>query len=392
MAWNEPGGNKGKDPWGGDKQNPPDLDEALRKLQRKFSKFVGGDGNGEENNNNNGSVLSIGFIFVIIALLYILSGIFIVGPAEEGVVLRFGRYVETVGPGPHWIPRGIDSRYIVNVENVSDYSYTAEMLNKDENIVSVSVAVQYRIKNPFEYLFNVVNPAESLQQATASALRQVVGHNTLDEILTTGREKVRREVSALLKETLTRYETGIEIVDVAMQPAKAPEEVKSAFDDAIKAQEDEQRYVNNALAYAARVKPIATGHAKRILQEAEAYKKQAILKSEGDVARFLELLPEYTRAPEVTRERMYLSTIEGVLQSTTKVLMDAKGNQNLVYLPIDKLMSGRSDTKDEATQLSEQIKKGTEDKLAGLELPSKPGSSIIQNRLGRDSYAGRGGY
>jgi len=304
MAWNEQDRNgQDQDPWGRGKkkQGPPDLDEALRQFQRKLKSLFGGKGSLSKGGGGaKGGAISLGFIGILVLVVWLVSGIFIVSPAEEASILRFGKYYGTVGPGPHWIPRFIDTKYVVNVQKVSNFSYTALMLTKDENIVSVSVAIQYRIQNLRDYLFNLVNPRESLQQATASSLRQVIGHTSLDDILTVGREKVRGNVSVLINKLLDIYQTGLIVTDVVMQPAKAPEEVKAAFDDAIKAQEDEQRFINHAQAYVRGVIPIAQGKAKRILQEANAYRKQVVLKAKGDVARFNFILPQYVRAPKVT--------------------------------------------------------------------------------------------
>ena len=337
MGWNGPDDNK--DPWGG-KTQPPDLDEALKRLQaglkKVFSRDPKGSGASKMDLNNTGGGLLAGLIFVVIFILWALSGIFIIDPAEEAAILRFGRYVETVGPGPHWIPRFISSKIVVNVDRVSDYSYSAQMLTKDENLVSVALAVQYRIGDLEEYLFNVADPEESLQQATSSALRQVVGTTTLDQIITEGRDAWGISVQDVLVKTLARYKTGIVIVNVSPQPARAPENVQDAFDDAIKAQEDEKRFKEQARAYAARVVPIAQGNAKRIFEETKAYAEQVVLQARGETAEFLELLPEYTRSPFVTAERMYLDTMQRILSASSKIIVDGKAG-NMLYLPLDKL-------------------------------------------------------
>jgi len=270
-----------------------------------------------------------------------LSGIFIVDPAEQAVIMRFGKYVETVGPGPHWIPRLIESKIVRNVAALSDYSYSAQMLTKDENIVSVSLAVQYRIGDLGDYLFNVSDPQESLQQATASALRQVVGHTTLDQIITEGREVWGSNVEELLKKILESYKAGIAISSVSPQPARAPEKVQDAFDDAIKAQEDEKRFKEKAFAYKASVVPIAEGNAKRIYAEANAYAKQVVLKATGETAEFLALLPEYLKAPFVISEGMYLSSLQQVFANTSKILVDSKAG-NMFYLPLDKIVANNA--------------------------------------------------
>lgn len=341
MGWNEP--DKGKDPWSGKKQ-PPDLDEALKRFQDKFKKaFFGGSSQPEGEAapaNKNGGLLVL-MAALIVFILWALSGIFIVDEGEQAVILRFGKYVETVGPGPHWIPRIISSKVVQNVERVSDYSYSAQMLTKDENLVSVSLAVQYRIGDLQAYLFNVADPQESLQQATSSALRQIVGTTTLDQIITEGREAWGRNVQEALIKLLEQYKTGIVIVNVSPQPARAPENVQDAFDDAIKAQEDEKRFKEQAFAYQARVVPIAEGNAKRILEEAQAFEQQVLLRAKGEVAEFLALLPQYTQSPEVTSKRMYLDAMQQVLTKSSKIIVDNKAG-NVLYLPLDKLANANS--------------------------------------------------
>jgi membrane protease subunit HflK len=335
MGWNEP--DKGKDPWSG-KNQPPDLDEALKRFQEKLKKTLFGGSNQSEKGSTqgrNGGLLAL-MVGLVVFILWALAGIFIVDPAEQAVILRFGKYVETVGPGPHWIPRIISSKIVRNVDRVSDYSYSGQMLTKDENLVSVSVVVQYRIGDLEDYLFNVSDAQESLQQATSSALRQVVGTTTFDQIITEGREAWGNSVQDTLVKILERYKTGIVIVNVSPQPARAPENVQDAFDDAIKAREDEKRFKEQALAYKAKVVPIAEGNAKRIFEEAQAYAQQVILRAKGEVAEFLALLPQYALSPAVTSERMYLETMERVLTKSSKIIIDNKAG-NLLYLPLDKL-------------------------------------------------------
>lgn len=341
MVWDP---NKDKDPWGG-KNEPPDLDEALLRLQQKMKRFFGGKGKGNAPSSGNAASPenpnTSGFLVTLMAvgalLIWALSGIFIVNPAEQAVVLRFGKYFETLGPGPHWIPRIIDSKIVQNVERVMDYSYSAQMLTKDENLVSVAVAVQYRIGDLEAYLFNVASPEDSLRQATSSALRQVVGNTTLDQIITEGREAWGINVQETLNRILAKYKTGFVIVNVSPQPARAPENVQDAFDDAIKAQEDEKRFKEQAYAYMARVVPIAEGNAKRVQEEANAYAKQAVLKAQGEAAQFLALLPQYELAPGLTSTRLYLDSMQQVLTNSTKVLIDSKSS-NVLALPLDKLV------------------------------------------------------
>lgn len=339
MGWNEP--EKGKDPWKGQNQ-PPDLDEALKRIHEKLKKTFFGGSNKSDNNssNNSGGGLIAVMVALIVFILWVLSGIFIVDPAEQAAILRFGKYVETVGPGPHWIPRIISSKIVTNVDRVLDYSYSAQMLTSDENLVAVSLAVQYRISDLQQYLFNVANPEESLQQATSSALRQVVGMTTLDQIITEGREVWGNSVQDTLIKTLDLYKTGISIVNVSPQPARAPESVQDAFDDAIKAQEDEKRFKEQAYAYAARVVPIAEGNASRIDQEAQAFSKQVVLRAQGETAEFLALLPQYVASPQVMSERMYLETMQKVFTNSSKIIVDSKSG-NLLYLPLDKIVGNQ---------------------------------------------------
>lgn len=349
MAWNEPDDKqkKEKDPWGNDRQSPPDLEEALKNFQRKLRKALGG---GRKNpiteppdrDESGGGGLLIGLIVLVAVLFWALSGIFIVGPAEEAVILRFGKYIETVGPGPHWIPRFIDRKIVRNVDVRMKYAYSAHMLTKDENIASVAIEVRYRIGDLKDYLFNVSDPIETLHQATASALRQVIGHNDLGSIITEGRESWGTDVQTLLRKILAEYKVGLQIEKVLPQSARAPEKVQDAFDDAISAREDERRYKEKAYAYIAKVLPIARGNAKRILEQAEGENQQVVLQAKGAVAEFLALLPEYKLAPGIMRERMYLDTMQQVLSQSSKILVDGRAG-NMIYLPLERLLNQQID-------------------------------------------------
>lgn len=349
MAWNDSGGSNGKDhdPWSGKKkpQTPADLDKIFSNFQKKISQMLSGEEptnsyNGPGNNSFSANPqLILTMLLLALFFIWFLFGLYIVKPAEQAVVLRFGKYIDTLGPGPHWSPPFIEQVFKVNEQEIEHYSYTADMLTKDENIVTVAVAVQYRKADARAFLFNVVNPVESLQQATASALRQVIGNTTLDQVLTSGREKVRQEVKTQMSILMDKYETGIQITDVALQPAKAPEAVKDAFDDAIKAQEDEQRYINQAQAYTMQVIPQAEGQAKRLMANAQAYRQQVVLNARGEVSRFLALLPEYQKTPNITRERLYLAGLETMLSNVTKIFVDLpKSSNNVIYLPVDKMI------------------------------------------------------
>ena len=373
MAWNQPDGNGSgrdpRDPWGnrGGQQGPPDLDELLGNLQRRLRGLFRGRGGpgGPSGSGGGGSTGGVGRglrsfgtrgIGIIIALILVgwgLAGIYIVEPAEEGVVLRFGRYHETTGPGPHWAPYLIDSVEKVNVEQIrraeigyrsdaGDQSVPPEslMLTRDENIVDVGFAVLYRIKDARNYLFRVRDPDITLRQATESAIREVVGRNIMDFVLTDGRAVVAERVRELTQEILDRYETGLEVTSVNMQKAQPPDQVQDAFSDAVRAREDEERYKNEARAYAAEILPRARGDANAMLQQAEGYKQRVINEAQGDAARFTSVLDEYRKAPEVTRQRLYLDAMQNVLGSSTKVLLDVEGGNNLLYVPLDKLLTG----------------------------------------------------
>jgi membrane protease subunit HflK len=382
MGWNEPG--KDKDPWKSNNQ-PPDLEEAIKRVLQKIKQVFANNNTKKPSTPNRSSgskggtprrMLSTTLIAVAF-IVWVLSGIFIVDPAEQAVILRFGRYIETVGPGPHWIPRIISTVIVTNVDRVLDYSYSAQMLTRDENLVSVSLVVQYRIRDLEQYLFNVANADESLQQATSSALRMVVGSTTLDQIITEGREVWGNRVQDTLIKTLDLYKTGISIVNVAPQPARAPESVQDAFDDAIKAQEDEKRFKEQAYAYAAKVVPIAQGNASRILQEAEAFSQQAVLRAKGEVAEFLALLPQYNLAPQVIAESMYLETMQRVLSKSSKIIVSDKAAN--IYLPWDKLFSAKAHA-----HLSELTKKNAQGNAGDFVVPGYPPVNKTIYPQGRD--------
>lgn len=336
---------KKTDPWGREikkVEGPPELDVLIGKLKIKLIEILGKKNSSNPNlPSHNGTSppagLLIGFITGLLLLIWALSGIFIVSPAERAVVTRFGKYIATVEPGPHWMPRFVDAVQIVDIQRVSNYTYESEMLTKDENIVSVAVAVQYRINDAKDFLFNVVDPVRGLQQATASALRQTVGHNALDELLTTGRTEVREQATAQLQEILSNYKSGIVVTNMTLQSIKPPEDVVAAFDDAIKAREDEQAYIDKASAYANQIIADAKGRIARILQEADAYKQEVVLDAQASVADYLALLPAYMLSPQLMRQRLYLSTMESIFNQTPKVLLNQKNSNPLIYLPLDKL-------------------------------------------------------
>jgi membrane protease subunit HflK len=340
MAWNEPGGSGGKDPWGGrgSEQGPPDLDEMMRRFQDRLAGLFGrrrGPGGG----SNAGSTAV--FVVGIILLVWALSGIYVVNEGSRGVVLQFGAYKETSLAGPHWYPRFIQSVQVINTEKISSLELGMRqgeglMLTQDENLVDIKFGIQYKISNPRDYLFNVVDPEATLRDVTESAIREVVGKSQMDFVLTGGRSDIVARAQQIAQETLDRYKSGLVITSLNMQDAQAPEQVQGAFADAIKAREDEQRLKNEAEAYANQVIPKARGEAARITEDANAYKAKVIAEAEGETARFLKVLDEYQKAPSVTRERMYIDALETVLSRSSKVMVDTRNN-NMLYLPLDKI-------------------------------------------------------
>jgi len=351
MAWND---ENNKNPWGGNNQTPPELEEIIKDFKNKFNTRFGGGSSGK-GGVSKAAKGSLKYFVILAVLLWLLSGIYIVDPAERGVVLRFGAFQTSTTQGPHWhIPYPIEAVYKVNVEqirateigfrNIQNSSYSGAvsseslMLTKDENMVDVKLAVQYKIADAKAYLFNVFNPELTLSHVVQSVIRQVVGDNTMDHVLTTGREQVAQEVKTASQGLLNEYNTGLIITAVTMQDAQPPIQVKASFDDVVKAREDEQRYINEAKAYANDIVPKARGASQRLLAEAEAYKSQVVSKSEGEAYRFTQILTEYLKAPVVTKERLYRETLEEVLGSTSKVIVDSNSN-SLMYLPIDQLIN-----------------------------------------------------
>jgi membrane protease subunit HflK len=347
MAWNEPGGSGSKDPWGDRKneQGPPDLDEIIKKLQNKFSGLFGGGG-GAGRRRSTGGGFGLSFIAAVVLVIWALSGIYIVDEGRQGVVLQFGAFRDITNPGPHWYPRFIQSVEIVDVEQVRSVNLgrvadEALMLTQDENIIDIKFTVQYKVKDAREYLFNVRDPDATLRQATESAVREIVGKNKLDFVFTEGRPEVAARAEKLIQDVLDSYTTGVLVVKLNMQDAQPPQQVQAAFDDAIKAREDEQRQINEAEAYANDIIPRARGTSARRVQEAEAYREEIIQKAQGESDRFLKVLTEYNKAPEVTRERLYLETMESVMANSNKVMVDIKEGGSLMYLPIDKMMQSQ---------------------------------------------------
>lgn len=353
MAWNEPGG--GKDPWGGGQgDGPPDLDEALKKLREKFGRFGGGsNGSGKAGGAGGrpGSLFPI--VLALILAVWAFAGVYQVDEKERAVILRFGKFLDTVSPGLHWNPPLVDSVNIVRVTEERQYQNKARdlMLTEDENIVDLQLVVQYNIEDPKAFVLNVRDPEISLRHATDSALRHVVGSSLLDAVISTGREQISLEVRDRLQTYLDNYGTGIHVVKINIQDAKPPSEVKAAYDDVIKAREDQERVINEAQSYANGIVPEARGAAQRIIEEANGYQSRVVAEAEGEVERFKNLLTEYHKAPEVTRQRLYLDTMQEVMGKSTKVLVSASGN-NIFYLPLDKSVDAIADRQGQSSRLS----------------------------------------
>jgi membrane protease subunit HflK len=344
MAWNEPGGNgkKPQDPWGGGDQGPPDLDEALRKLQEKFGGLFGRRGpSGGGSGGSSPQAVSGGLVLtglVVAVLVWAALGFYTVDEQERGVVLRLGKYHDTVQPGFQWNPPLIDDVTTVNVTRVNTITHREQMLTEDENIVEVNMSVQYVINNAEEFVLKVRSPERSLMHATESALRHVVGGSAMDYVLTDGRAQLGIDIQERLQGYLDYYTTGIQVSKVNVDDAKPPAEVQAAFDDVIKAREDEERVKNEAQAYANGIIPEARGQAQRQIEEANAYKQQVVAQAVGEADRFVKLLQEYKKAPEVTRNRLYLDAVQNVLGNTSKVMIDVEGGNNMLYLPLDRIV------------------------------------------------------
>lgn len=351
MSLNDP--NWGRRPSGGN-QGPPDLEELWRNFNRKLQGLFGGrggdtGGGGPRVPRRMGG--GVGLLIGLVVIVWLASGFYIVPEGQRGVVLRFGKFVETTMPGPRWhLPYPVESAEVVNLLGVRTvevgYRNTVKnkvlkeslMLTDDENIVDVQFAVQYVLKSPNDYLFNSREPDETVLQAAETAVREVVGKSSMDFVLYEGRAEVAQRSHKLMQEILDRYGTGINISKVTMQNAQPPQEVQAAFDDAVRASQDRERQKNEGQAYANDVIPKARGMAARLGEEAEGYRQRVIEQAEGDAARFRQVVAEYNKAPQVTRDRLYIEAMQQILANTSKVLIDQKGGGNLLYLPLDKLM------------------------------------------------------
>ncbi len=355
MAWNEPGKDdkdpKDKnDPWGGGhggNDSPPDLDEVVKNMQAKLSSIFGGkkSGNSSSGGGKGNNMGNTGF-FVVLALIglaYIaVNSVHIIDEPERGVVLRFGKYVRTLNPGLNFcFPKPIEEVYNVNVNKIRSQKHHATMLTKDENIVDIELAVQYKIKDVKDYLFNVQGPDMTLLQATESSIRNIIGHSRMDYILTKGRGAIAADTQTLIQKTLEQYKTGIIVTSVNMLPAKPPEQVKDAFDDVKKASEDKERLINEAQAYENEIIPKSRGKAARLTEDALAYEARVVAQAEGQASRFEQLLTEYEKAPAVTRERLYLESIESVMSRNRKIFLDTGAGDKILYLPIGQESTGQ---------------------------------------------------
>tara|TARA_Y100001960_G_scaffold176820_1_gene185509 strand:- start:4156 stop:5289 length:1134 start_codon:yes stop_codon:yes gene_type:complete len=376
MAWNEESDNKqDKDPWGKNgNQGPPDLDEIVKKMQ----KGIGGIFGNKPTKKGDTPVFPFLIAIILLVAWLIFDMTYLIDQQQKGVVLRFGKHVSTLDPGLNIrLPRPIEVVKKVNVGQVRSITHKASMLTQDENIVDVEVAVQWRIGSATDFLFNVFDPFPTLRQVTESAVREVIGKSELDFVLTEGRSEIAQKIQILIQDVLDDYESGIYISSVEMQPAKPPEEVKAAFDDAIKAREDEQRLVNEAEAYRNDIIPKARGSAARLREESNGYKARVIAKAEGEASRFEQLLTEYKRAPRVTRERLYLDAIESVFSNTNKVLIDNDNGNSLMYLPIDRLI-----------EKGVKRKSNTDSKFGTLDKQSGTSSESVRNNF-KDRIRGK---
>lgn len=371
MSWNDSNNSGGKDPWGGRNNNsggPPDLDEVVRKLQQQLKGLFGGGKGGDRGQGSEGGSGGGGKIIVIAAiaaaLLWFLSGFYVVEEGQRGVVRQFGAYTTDTAPGLHWYARFIQTVDMVDIDSIRNISLGSsgsetQILTQDENIINVEFVVQYKIKEDGarDYLFNVRDPVTTLRELTSSAVREVIGKNKMDFVITDGREVVAMDAQRLLQEGLDEYGTGLQVKQLTMQKSAAPQQVQWAFDDVVKAREDEVRYTNQAETYSNNILPSARGEAARVLEQANAYKEKVIAEAEGETSRFLAMLAQYELAPEVTRKRLYLEAMESVLGKSSKVVVDSDGSNNLLYLPLDKLIQrSNSPLLDEAADVMNRYK------------------------------------
>ena len=335
MAWNEDG--NGKDPWRGDGNQPNDLDQIVREWQKKFGRIFGGAGGGSGGGGGTGAVV----LTVVLVAAWLLTGFYRVDEAERGVVQRFGAFTETTLPGLRWhFPYPVETVDLVNTTAISNYAYRTEMLTADEQYVFIDMVVQYRRSDPVKYSFEVVDPEMTLQDVTESALREVVGTTTLEQLVTARRDEIASRTQQVLQNTMDMYGngTGITVTSISLETVNYPQAVQAAVDDAQKARNDSERFILEADEYANDIIPKARGEAARVLEDAQAYRDRKIADADGEAARFESLLAEYQKAPRVTRDRLYIEAVEEVYGNSAKVLMDTEGSGNLLYLPLDQIM------------------------------------------------------
>jgi len=335
MAWNEDG--NGKDPWRRDGDQPNDLDQIVQEWQKKFSRILGGGGGGGGGGSGAGGVV----LAVLLLGAWLLTGFYRVDEAERGVVQRFGAFTETTLPGLRWhLPYPIEAVDLVNTTAISNYAYRTEMLTADEQYVFIDMVVQFRREDPVKYSFEVVDPDMTLQDVTESALREVVGTTTLEQLVTARRDEIASRTQQVLQDTMDMYGngTGIAVTSISLETVNYPQAVQAAVDDAQKARNDSERFILEADEYANNIVPKARGDAARVLEDAQAYRERKIADAEGEAARFESLLGEYQKAPRVTRDRLYIEAVEEVYRNSAKVLIDVDGSGNLLYLPLDQIM------------------------------------------------------
>ncbi len=342
MAWNEPGGG-GKDPWGGgNNSGPPDLDEAWKKFRDRLGGLFGGSGDGSGGSGGGGAgsaVPLVGIVLLVAAAIYFVLGFYVVDAKERAVVLQFGAFNEIKDAGLRWNAPLITTVFVENVTEERQYPSRGLMLTQDESIVELPITVQYNVNDVKAFVLNVRDPENSLRQAADSALRHVVGSSEINQVLSGGRELIAGEVQKRLQNYLDNYGTGIAVREVNIQEARPPEEVRGAFDDVIKAKEDEERLKNEAQAYSNSVIPEARGQAQRMIEEAEAYRARVVAEAEGESRRFELLMAEFDKSPEVTRRRLYIDAVEEVFTNASKVMVDVEDGNNMMYLPLDRLQS-----------------------------------------------------
>ena len=395
MAWNEPGGNgnKPKDPWGNNNKGngggvgnqPPDLDEVIRKLTDKLNGLFGGKKSGG-NNNNGGDGSITGFLVVaaiIVAVLLGMNSVYILDTQERGVVLRTGKFDRIEGEGLNWKLPVIEDVIIVNATRVRETEIRESMLTEDENIVDVKLNVQYRVTDPVSYALRVEDPELTLRDAAESALRHEVGSTEMDPILTTGRVVLAEAVKQRLQFYMDEYNTGITLQNVNIKDATPPAAVKEAFDDVQRAKQDKERTINDAEAYANSVVPEARGRAQRQLEEARAYRERVVARAEGEADRFTKLLSEYNKAPAVTRERLYIDAVTQVYNKSSKVLVDVEGGNNMMYLPLDKLTQQVQGAARQSDLSDDDIKRLTDEVIREANSRRTSGSSSTIRREGR---------